>query len=124
MHLKKYCNLYEQIDLFKQTSTLHEKTSMLINNIKSGKFRIKSIIEEGISEQEIQDQNKKLKNRQVDILNKVGEYFSPKITINQNQKGRCIMATSNISKGELIMVCQSLCSAKAEKGEFYHQEVS
>lgn len=42
-HLKKYCNLYEQIDLFKQTNILFDKMSSLINNLQ-GKFRLQTIM--------------------------------------------------------------------------------
>jgi hypothetical protein len=86
--------------------------SVLINNRENGKFRLKSILDDGISQKELQG-NKK--SKQTDILNRVGEYFSPKITLKENSKGRCVIASNNISKGELIMVCQSICSAKSEK---------
>jgi hypothetical protein len=55
--------------------------SMLINNQLNGKFRLKNIIEDGKSEQELRDQNKKIKFKQVDVLHKIGDYFNPKIII-------------------------------------------
>ena len=43
-HLKKYCNTYHKLDLFKEASALYEKQSELINNRDKGKFKIKDIV--------------------------------------------------------------------------------
>ncbi len=45
--LKKLCSLYEQFDLYKQTTILEQKMSTLMNHTNHGKFNIEKIIEDG-----------------------------------------------------------------------------
>ena len=38
-HLKKYCNLYERLDMWKVCEKLHLKVCELLNNQSKGKYR-------------------------------------------------------------------------------------
>ena len=44
-HLKKYCNTWERVDLFKEADELHMRVSELQNNYR-GKLAMKQVVDE------------------------------------------------------------------------------
>lgn len=47
-HLKKYCNTYGKLDMFKEANSLMAKASEYKNTRDAGKVKVKEIVEKGI----------------------------------------------------------------------------
>ena len=68
-HLKKYCNTYNKLDLYKEVNALNEKEGQFSNNRDKGKFRVQTIIE-----------NYK-KDKPHDVSTNIAEYVYEKLEI-------------------------------------------
>lgn len=109
--LLKFCNIYEQFDLWKETNRLLEWVSAA-NCQRQGKYRLKTII-------------KNLGNEGYE--GSVAEYVSPKVQIKRHPvRGRCIIADKTVYKGELVMIAQALVTipAKDSAKDNVHQEMN
>ena len=101
-HLKKYCNTYQKLDLFKEANALYEKQSELINNRDKGKFKIKEIIEKYVYPAKAQD-----------AMTQIADYINDKIEIRwiQSESGvnlrRGLFAKATVNKGELLIANQA-----------------
>ena len=88
-HLKKYCNTYGKIDMFKEANALMAKASEYRNTRDAGKVKVKEVVERAAAE--------------------IAEHTSDKIEIRLiDGKGRGVFALKKIHKGELLMVCKAM----------------
>lgn len=105
-HLKKYCNLHEQVEMFSQTQRLHEKVCELENNREHAKYRGTTFAAGPRASLQT-----KYTETSSNILFRIGDYVSPKLEIGEVEgKGRCVTAQEKVNKGETLMVCQALAS--------------
>ena len=106
-HLKKYCNLYERLDMWKVCEKLHLKVCELLNNQSKGKYR--GEIFAGIQGHRPTLNDYDYLEESDNVFSHINDYVSDKVQIREGDEGRGVFATRPIKKGELIMAAQAIC---------------
>jgi tetratricopeptide (TPR) repeat protein len=108
-HLKKYCNTYNELGMFRDCQRLEDKVSELANQQMKGKYR-------GVSFAGVPghvpgpgfDYLEECSN----VHANVNDYVSEKLAIKEFPgQGRGVYATRPIKQGELLMVAQAVACA-------------